>query len=99
MDPELYSKVSNLKEGEISDVFSDATRQGKKMYKILLLKSKTEAHTADLAEDYVKIMELALQKKKTESIEKWSDDKIKDTYVNINDVYLECDFKSNWTKN
>jgi len=99
MDPELYSKVSNLKEGEISDVFSDATRQGKKMYKILLLKSRTEAHTADLAKDYVKIMELALQKKKTESIEKWSEDKIKDTYVNINDVYLECDFKSNWTKN
>ncbi len=99
MDPELYSKVSNLKEGEISEVFSDATRQGKKMYKILLLKSRTEAHTADLAQDYVKIMELALQKKKTESIEKWSDDKIKDTYVNINDVYLECDFKSNWTKN
>lgn len=99
MDPELYSKVSNLKEGEISEVFSDATRQGKKMYKILLLKSRTEAHTADLAEDYVKIMDLALQKKKTESIEKWSDDKIKDTYVNINDVYLECDFKSNWTKN
>ena len=99
MDPELYSKVSNLKEGEISEVFSDETRQGKKMYKILLLKSKTEAHTADLVEDYVKIMELALQKKKTESIEKWSDDKIKDTYVNINDVYLNCDFKSNWTKN
>lgn len=99
MDPELYSKVSNLKEGEISDVFSDQTRQGKKMFKILLLKSKTDAHTADLVQDYVKIMELALQKKKTESIEKWSDDKIKDTYVNINDFYLNCDFKSNWTKN
>jgi peptidyl-prolyl cis-trans isomerase SurA len=99
MDPELYSKVSNLKEGEISDVFSDATRQGKKMFKILLLKSRTEAHTADLAQDYVKIMELALQKKKTESIEKWSDDKIRETYVNINNDYLECDFKSNWTKN
>jgi len=99
MDPELYSKVSSLKEGEISDVFSDQTREGKKMYKIMLLKSKTDAHTADLVEDYVKIMELALQKKKTESIEKWSDDKIMDTYVNINDFYLNCDFKSNWTKN
>lgn len=99
MDPELYAKVSNLKEGEISDVFIDETRQGLKMYKILLLKSRTEAHTADLAEDYVKIMELALQKKKTESIEKWSDEKIQDTYVNINDVYTNCAFKSNWTKN
>jgi len=99
MDPELYSKVSNLKEGEISDVFLDQTRQGLKMYKILLLKSRTEAHTADLAEDYVKIMELALQKKKTESIEKWSDEKISDTYVNINEVYTNCEFKSNWVKN
>ena len=99
MDPELYAKVSNLKEGEISDVFMDETRQGLKMYKILLLKSRTEAHTADLAEDYVKIMELALQKKKTESIEKWSEEKIQDTYVNINDVYTNCAFKSNWTKN
>ena len=99
MDPDLYAKVSNLKEGEISNVFRDETRQGLKMYKILLLKSRTEAHTADLAEDYVKIMELALQKKKTESIEKWSDEKIKDTYVNINDVYTSCEFKSNWAKN
>lgn len=99
MDPELYSKVSNLKEGEISDVFMDETRQGLKMYKILLLKSRTEAHTADLAEDYVKIMELALQKKKTEQIEKWSEEKISDTYVNINQVYTNCEFKSNWTKN
>jgi len=99
MDPELYAKVSNLKEGEISEVFVDETRQGLKMYKILLLKSRTEAHTADLTQDYVKIMELALQKKKTESIEKWSAEKIMDTYVNINDVYTSCEFKSNWAKN
>lgn len=99
MDPELYAKVSNLKEGEISDVFMDETRQGLKMYKILLLKSRTEAHTADLAKDYVKIMELALQKKKTEQIEKWSEEKISDTYVNINQVYTNCEFKSNWAKN
>lgn len=99
MDPELYAKVSNLKEGEISEVFMDETRQGLKMYKILLLKSRTEAHTADLVQDYVKIMELALQKKKTESIEKWSSEKIMDTYVNINEVYTSCEFKSNWAKN
>jgi len=99
MDPELYSKVSNLKEGEISNVFYDETRQGQKMYKIILLKSKTEAHTAELAIDYVKIQDLALQKKKTETIEKWTDEQIKDTYIKINNVYLNCTFKSNWAKN
>ena len=79
-------------------VFLDETREGTKMFKILLLKSKTEAHEADLGKDYEKIMDLALQKKKTETIEKWSEEKIKDTYVKINEAYLSCEFKSDWSK-
>jgi len=98
MDPELYSKVSSLEAGELSRVFLDETRQGGKMFKVLLLKSKTEAHEADLGKDYEKIMDLALQKKKTETIEKWSEEKIKDTYVKINEAYLSCEFKSDWSK-
>ncbi len=98
MDPDLYKKVSNLKPGEFTDVFYEETREGKKMYKFLLLKSKTEPHVADLSKDYVKIKDLALQKKKEESIEKWVDEKIKDTYIKINDKYKHCQFKSNWFK-
>ena len=98
MDPELYAKVSSLKPGEISRVFYEETRQGEKMYKILLLKSKTEAHIANLSKDYVKIQDLALQKKKTELIEKWAKDKIKDTYIKINNAYSKCKFKNNWYK-
>jgi len=98
LDPDLYSKVSFLKAGEISRVFYEETRQGKKMYKILLVKSRTEAHIADLNIDYVKIQDLALQKKKKEAIEKWSKEKIKETYIKINDSYRNCEFKSNWTK-
>ncbi len=98
MDPELYAKVSNLKAGEISNVFYEETREGKKMYKIILLKSKTEVHTADISIDYVKIQNLALQKKKTETIEKWAKKNIKDTYIKINDRFLDCSFKENWTK-
>jgi len=98
MDPELYAKVSNLKAGEISDVFYEETRQGEKMYKFILLKSKTEPHIAELSVDYVKIQDLALQKKKTEAIEKWSNKKIKETYIEINEAYSDCAFKSNWDK-
>ena len=98
MDPELYAKVSSLKAGEISRVFYEETRQGEKMYKMLLLKSKTEAHIADLSKDYVKIQDLALQKKKTELIEKWASDNIKDTYIKINSAYSECKFENNWYK-
>lgn len=99
MDPDLYSKVSNLKEGEISEVFYDQTRQGEKMFKILLLKSKTEAHTADISKDYVKIQNLALQKKKAETIDKWAKENIDNTHIKINDSYSYCKFENNWTKN
>jgi len=98
MDPELYKKVSNLKPGEFTDVFYEETRDGKKMFKFLVLKSKTEPHTADLNKDYIKIKDLALMKKKEETIEKWIDEKIKDTYIKINDKYKHCKFKSNWFK-
>jgi len=98
LDPDLYSKVSFLKAGEISRVFYEETRQGKKMFKILLVKSRTEAHIADLNIDYVKIQDLALQKKKKEAIEKWSKEKIKETYIKINNSYSNCTFKSNWAK-
>jgi len=98
MDPELYQRVQNLKPGEFTDVFYEETRDGKKMYKFLVLKSKTEPHTADLNKDYIKIKDLALMKKKEETIEKWIDEKIKDTYIKINDKYKHCSFKSNWFK-
>jgi len=99
MDPALYARISALKEGEVTPVFYDETRQGEKMHKVILLKSKTAAHTADLVKDYVKIQNLALQKKREEAIAKWTKEKIKDTYIKINKDYKECVFKNNWSKN
>ncbi|MBJ2175233.1 peptidylprolyl isomerase [Aureibaculum sp. A20] len=98
MDPTLYARVSTLKKGDVTDVFLDRTREGKEMFKIILMKSKTDAHTADLVKDYVKIQGLALQKKKEETIAKWTKDKIGDTYIKINKDYSNCDFKNNWKK-
>ena len=98
MDPSLYSRISNLKAGDITEVFYDETREGEKMHKIILMKSKTEAHIADLHKDYVKIQGLALQKKKQETIDKWAKEKLKDTYIKINNDYKKCTFKNNWAK-
>ena len=98
MDPALYARISTLKEGEISEIFYDETREGEKMYKMLLMKSKTTAHVADLSKDYVKVQNLALQKKREETIAKWTKDKIVDTYIKINKGYKECEFKDNWEK-
>ena len=98
MDPTLYSHVSELKISDITDPFYDETREGEKMFKLILLKSKTEAHTADYIVDYVKIQTLALQTKKEESIEDWAEEKITDTYIKINNEHKGCNFDKNWSK-
>ncbi len=98
MDPTLYSRVSEKKVGDITDPFYDETREGEKMFKIMLLKSKTDAHTADFVDDYVKIQSLALQRKQEETIEDWAEDKIKDTYIKINNEHKGCNFDRNWIK-
>lgn len=98
MDPSLYSRIINLEKGAITDPYYDETREGEKMFKILLLKSKTDTHIANYTDDYVKIQSLALQKKQEEEIEKWADDKIKDTYIKINEDHKDCTFDRNWKK-
>lgn len=98
MDPTLYSRVSGLKVGETTAPFYDETREGEKMFKIINLKSKTEPHTANYIDDYVKIQTLALQKKKEETIEKWAKDKIADTYIKLNGDKADCTFDKNWKK-
>lgn len=99
MDPALYARVNDLKKGEITDVFYDETREGEKMFKFIYMLDRTETHKADLVDDYVKVQSLALQKKKQETIAKWSKEKIKDTYIKISDLHNKCTFDNNWKKN
>ncbi len=98
MDPALYGRINELQKGEFSEVFYDETRAGEKMYKLLYMRNRTNTHKADLVEDYVKVQQLALTKKKEETIAKWSKDKIVETYIKIGSDHKKCTFKSNWKK-
>ena len=98
MDPTLYSQVSNLKDNEISMPILDETPSGKKQYKIITVTNRINEHTADYAQDYVKIKDLALKEKQIKAIAKWFDEKIKETYIKIVGEYRECDFTNNWLK-
>ncbi|WP_439131292.1 peptidylprolyl isomerase [Polaribacter sp.] len=98
MDPALYARVAELKTGELTDVFFDENRSGEKMYKFIIMRDRTNTHIADLVNDYVKIQELALTKKKEETIDKWAKEKIQDTYIKMADVHRKCNFVKNWKK-
>lgn len=99
MEPELYSQIQNLKDGEISPVLQDEDRVNRIKFKILTVTDRIDDHEADFARDYLKIKELALQDKQIKAIEKWQRETIIDTYIKINGEYRDCDFQSNWLKN
>ncbi len=99
MDPELYSQISNLKEGEISIVYQDEDRVNPVKFKILSVTNRYDEHVADFSKDYIKIQKLALQNKQLMEIEKWQDQKINETFINISMDYRSCNFYSNWLKN
>jgi peptidyl-prolyl cis-trans isomerase SurA len=98
MDPTLSAQVYDLKEGEISKVYTDRDRTGRSKFKILTVTNRNEEHKADYVKDYEKIQELALKEKQIRAIETWQEKKIKETYVNVNEDYRDCDYASNWVK-
>lgn len=98
MDPTLYNQVSKLKEGEISLPLLDEDRSGSKKYKIIMITNRYEEHVADYSQDFIRINELALKDKKLKAIEKWTKEKIKNTYVSISRDYKTCEFSNNWSK-
>ena len=99
MDPELYSQIVNLSEGEVSRVIRDSDRFNPVKFKILTVSDRYDEHVADFSKDYIKIQKLALQNKQLKEIEKWQNSKINETYININSEFNSCDFFSNWFKN
>ncbi len=98
MDPTLSAQVYNLKEGQVSDIFTDRDRTGKSSLKILTVTKKYPEHKADYANDYERIKQLALREKQIKVINKWQNEKIKDTYISINQDYQNCEFAGDWLK-
>ena len=98
MDPSIYGQVSNMKSGDISSVILDEDPKAGKRYKIVMVTNKIEEHIADFSKDFLKIKELALKEKQINAIAKWSEQKIKETYIKINGEYKDCTFINNWLK-
>ena len=96
MDPVLYNQIRDLKDGDITVPLLDEDRSGLKKYKILKVTNRFDEHKADYSKDFVKIKELALKEKKLKTIKKWMVDKIKLTYVSLNNDFLKCEFENNW---
>ena len=90
---EIAKVVDTLAVGHISKPFTMINARGKTVCAIAKLKSRTEGHKATITEDFQIMKDLVLEKRRSEALHQWVVDKIKNTYVRVNDEYKNCDFE------
>ena len=92
--------VDTLKVGQVSAPFKMISeKNGKTLCAIVKLKSRVETHRATITEDFQAMRDIVLAKRKEEFVKEWIKDKIKKTYIRINDRYKNCNFEyQGWVK-
>lgn len=100
LPPELARQIYSMNEGDVSVPFTMMDRtKNKEVCAIVRLKTKRDAHKANLADDFEVIRQLLVQKLKTETINEWIRNKQKDIYVHIDPSWRGCDFQyPGWVK-
>jgi peptidyl-prolyl cis-trans isomerase SurA len=90
---EVARVVDTLQVGQISSPFTMIDKRGKTVCVIAKLKSRTDGHKAMITEDFQVMKDIVLDKRRAEKLHDWVVNKIKNTYVHINDNYRNCQFE------
>ena len=97
LEPDVYFTIDTMEIGGVSNPFTYKDPRGEAMYRIIQLQSRTVPHKANLATDYSKIRDAAIQEKKNIYINDWIDSKINATYIQVDDMFGSCDNLIKWT--
>ena len=96
---EVARVVDTMKVGQISVPFTMVNSKGKTTCALIKLVSRVEGHRATITEDFQVMKDVVLAKEREKTLHDWVVDKIKKTYVRMNDRYKNCNFEyQGWVK-
>lgn len=90
LDPQVALIVDTMKVNGISKPQLFTAQDGKQTYKILYLRSVTDAHKANLAQDLPKLKEVAQADKVNRTVSEWFEKKRKSTFVRLDPEFTTC---------
>jgi peptidyl-prolyl cis-trans isomerase SurA len=90
MESGLYFTIDTMKVGTISAPMSYRTEDGRSAVRILYYKAKYPPHFANLQDDFQRLSNYTLNRKKNTAIEKWFAKAKNDVFIYIVDEYKEC---------
>ena len=95
LKPADYKAIAGLKEGEISqpiESLDNEGRDGNLVYKIIKVDKIIPAHTATFENDYTQLQDQVKMQLQMEELDKFVNERIKDTYVVLDPMFQKCDF-------
>lgn len=90
-------QIAGLNKGDLTEVFMDELNQ-KKAVVLMKVNDIIPEHSLDIATDFERIKSFALNKKKSEVLEKWVKENLADTFISLDNRYKDCQFKTDWNK-
>ena len=97
---EVARVVGQMEPGQVSEPFimRDPTRD-REIVAIVKLTNRIDAHRANLSDDYQQIKDMYENSAKEKMVQDWLKNKIRDTYVRIEDGWRGCGFQyDGWIK-
>lgn len=98
IDRVLFFQVDSMELNKTSAPLLMTSAEGKNAYRIVMVKSRTKPHKANLRDDYQKIQEVALNEKQNKALSEWVKKKQRSTYIHISDEYENCEILKHWAK-
>jgi peptidyl-prolyl cis-trans isomerase SurA len=99
LDPDVSKVIDKMNINEISKPFQTIDDKQRPVYKIIKLINRSNAHKANLRDDYVELSNIYLNSKKEKTLDSWIREKQLGTYVRIDPTYMNCNFKyKGWIK-
>lgn len=96
IDQSIPFVIDTMEAGQVSKAVMYTDRRGNRAYRLVYLKSVTEPHVANLDQDYARITGVALSQKKQRTMQEWLADRIKRTYISIDDSFVQCPEVDPW---
>lgn len=97
---EIARAVADLRPGQVSKAFTmKSLSNSADIVCIAKLKSRTEAHRANITDDYQLIREMAMNAERERILSSWIDKKIANTYIRVEPGWTDCpDWRHEWIR-
>lgn len=100
LQPEIFFAIDTMKVGQVSSPIKFENIQTNEItFKSIILFSRTEPHVANLKDDYSKIQNAALERKKIGYMEDWVNEQKGKIFIKIDEDYGNCSNIKDWNTN